>query len=123
MKPNYIGLVGDVGGTNARFALVDGEGAIRNPRTFEAKAYGSLVAVMEEYLNTTAGKRRPPRASTSPRRARARRRWRSSSAFAARLPRQRRCGRGAPGRGCRRCGCMRWRMMTRMMTRRRGAKC
>ncbi|MCR5874211.1 glucokinase [Phenylobacterium sp. J426] len=62
MKPHYTGLVGDVGGTNARFALVDAEGAIRNPRTFEAKAYGSLTEVLDEYLATTAGKRRPPRA-------------------------------------------------------------
>ena len=26
MKPHYTGLVGDVGGTNARFAMLDGEG-------------------------------------------------------------------------------------------------
>ena len=31
MKPHcYSGLVGDVGGTNARFALIDGEGRARN---------------------------------------------------------------------------------------------
>ena len=37
MKPQYEGLVGDVGGTHARFALVDAQGHIRNPRTFAAR--------------------------------------------------------------------------------------
>lgn len=62
MKPQYAGLVGDVGGTHARFALVDAQGHVRNPRTFQAKDYGSLTEVIEEYLETTAGKRRPARA-------------------------------------------------------------
>jgi len=62
MKPQYAGLVGDVGGTHARFALVDTQGHVRNPRTFQAKDYSSLTDVIEEYLETTAGKRRPPRA-------------------------------------------------------------
>ena len=62
MKPQYIGLVGDVGGTNARFALVDASGHIRNPRSFPARDYASLSAVIAEYLETTAGRKRPPRA-------------------------------------------------------------
>ncbi len=62
MKPQYIGLVGDIGGTHARFALVDPTGHVRNPRTFNARDYGSLAEVMEEYLETSAGRRRPPRA-------------------------------------------------------------
>lgn len=62
MKPQYVGLVGDVGGTHARFALVDAEGRIRNARTFQAGQYASLADVMAEYIETTAGKRRPPRA-------------------------------------------------------------
>jgi glucokinase len=62
MKPHYAGLVGDVGGTHARFALVDAQGHVRNPRTFQAKDYASLTDVIEEYLETTAGKRRPARA-------------------------------------------------------------
>ena len=62
MKPQYIGLVGDVGGTNARFALVDATGHVRNPRSFPARDYGSLAAVISEYLETTAGRKRPPRA-------------------------------------------------------------
>ncbi|MET0274972.1 MAG: glucokinase [Phenylobacterium sp.] len=62
MKPQYVGLVGDVGGTNARFALVDAQGHVRNPRIFAAKDYASITDVIAEYLNTTAGKKRPPRA-------------------------------------------------------------
>ena len=38
MKPQYAGLVGDVGGTNARFALVDAQGHVRHPRIFAAGA-------------------------------------------------------------------------------------
>jgi glucokinase len=62
LKPHFEGLVGDVGGTNARFALVDGQGHIRHPRSFPARDYASLADVMAEYLEQTAGKRRPPRA-------------------------------------------------------------
>jgi len=62
VKPQYVGLVGDVGGTNARFALVDAQGHIRHPRSFLARDYGSLAEVMDDYLTTTAGKKRPPRA-------------------------------------------------------------
>jgi glucokinase len=61
-RPVYEGLVGDVGGTNARFALVDPQGHIRNPRIFPCKDFGSLAEVIDEYLKTTAGKLRPPRA-------------------------------------------------------------
>lgn len=62
MKPQYVGLVGDVGGTNARFAVVDAQGHIRNPRTFANKDYASLADIMAEYVSTTVGKKRPPRA-------------------------------------------------------------
>ena len=62
MRSQWAGLVGDVGGTNARFALVDGQGHIRNPRTFACKDYASLADIVAEYLETTAGKKRPPRA-------------------------------------------------------------
>ena len=62
MKPQHVGLVGDVGGTNARFALVDTEGRIRNLHVFEAKAYASLTDVIADYLKRTVGARRPPRA-------------------------------------------------------------
>ncbi|MBI1196860.1 MAG: glucokinase [Phenylobacterium sp.] len=62
MKVQWTGLVGDVGGTNARLALVDEEGRIRNPRSFPCREYASLADILAEYLETTAGKRRPPRA-------------------------------------------------------------
>jgi glucokinase len=62
MKVNWAGLVGDVGGTNARLALVDDEGRIRNPRSFPSREYPSLTDIVAEYLETTAGKRRPARA-------------------------------------------------------------
>ena len=62
MRSQWVGLVGDVGGTNARLALVDGQGHIRNPRTFPCKDYSSLTDIVAEYIETTAGKKRPPRA-------------------------------------------------------------
>ena len=57
-KPVYTGLVGDVGGTNARFALVDEKGHIRNPRSFPARNYATLSDVIAEYLETTCGRKR-----------------------------------------------------------------
>ncbi|HEX7885011.1 MAG TPA: glucokinase [Phenylobacterium sp.] len=62
MKPQSIGLVGDVGGTNARFALVDAQGHIRNPRSFTCRDYPNLDAIVAEYIETTVGRKRPPRA-------------------------------------------------------------
>lgn len=59
MKVQYAGLVGDVGGTNARLALVDAQGRIRNPKTYPAAEYASLTEVMAEYLDSTVGRRRP----------------------------------------------------------------
>ena len=37
MKPVWNGVVGDIGGTHARFALVDPLGHVRHPRSFLAK--------------------------------------------------------------------------------------
>jgi glucokinase len=62
VKPHHVGLVGDVGGTNARFALVDTEGRVRNLHVFEARKYASLTEVIAEYLDRTVGRKRPPRA-------------------------------------------------------------
>jgi glucokinase len=62
MKPHYIGLVGDVGGTNARFALLDGEGRVRNLHIYPAANYASLGDIIADYLERTVGRRRPPRA-------------------------------------------------------------
>lgn len=63
MKGQVRGLVGDVGGTNARFALVDQEGHIRFAKSFACQDYSSLAEIIETYLASTAGKRRPTRAA------------------------------------------------------------
>lgn len=63
MKSHFTGLVGDVGGTNARFALVDDQGHIRHPHTFAAKDFASLSDVIALYLKTTMGGRHPPGAA------------------------------------------------------------
>lgn len=62
MRPAWTGLVGDVGGTNARLAVLDAEGRIRNPRTYACKDYGSLSDIIAEYLERTIGKARPAKA-------------------------------------------------------------
>ena len=62
MRQRWAGLVGDVGGTHARFALVDAQGHVRHPRPFAAQDHPSLMAVMAEYVEDTVGCHRPPRA-------------------------------------------------------------
>jgi len=62
MKPHYIGLVGDVGGTNARFALVDHEGRVRHLHIYPARDFASLSDVIADYLHRTMGRKRPQRA-------------------------------------------------------------
>ena len=62
MKSHYTGLVGDVGGTNVRFALIDGEGRVRNTHVYPAANYGSLGEVIADYLHRTIGHKRVPRA-------------------------------------------------------------
>jgi glucokinase len=62
-KPIYTGLVGDVGGTNARFALVDAEGRVRNLHIYEAPKYASLDVIVSDFLERTLGRgKRLPRA-------------------------------------------------------------
>lgn len=56
-------LVGDVGGTHARFALVEPDGHLRYPKSYACQDYASLGEIIEEYLTTTAGRRRPTRAA------------------------------------------------------------
>src|SRR5579859_444784 len=62
MKPQFSGLVGDVGGTNARFALIDAEGRVRNLQIYPAADYAALGDVIADYLERTVGGRRLPRA-------------------------------------------------------------
>ncbi len=61
-KTYYSGLVGDVGGTNARFALIDAEGRVRHLHVYPAKEYASLNDVIADYLKRTMGYKHPPRA-------------------------------------------------------------
>jgi glucokinase len=63
-KPTYAGVVGDVGGTNARFALVDGDGRVRNLHVYESHRYPALSDVLADFLGRTIGHgKRLPRAA------------------------------------------------------------
>ena len=63
MKPILAGLVGDVGGTNARLALIDSEGRVKGLHVFPAAEYNSLSDVIADYLERTLGRnKRLPRA-------------------------------------------------------------
>ena len=56
------GLVGDIGGTNARFALADAEGprpVIHQPRTYAVRDYPTAELAIEAYLRDTAPGKRP----------------------------------------------------------------
>jgi glucokinase len=62
-KAIYTGLVGDVGGTNARFGLVDAEGRLRNLHIYEAHKYAALEAIVADFIERTLGRgKRVPRA-------------------------------------------------------------
>lgn len=66
MPTNYIdapGLIADIGGTNARFALVDSNGAVRDVRILPCANYPDIVAAVEAYLTQTAPSMRPIRAA------------------------------------------------------------
>jgi glucokinase len=55
-----VGLVGDIGGTHARFALVGaGEAVIREPKIYDNEDFASLEAVIETYLSETGASPRP----------------------------------------------------------------
>lgn len=58
----YAGLVGDVGGTHARFALVDGEGHLRHAKTYACADYGALDEIISAYLSETTARKRPAKA-------------------------------------------------------------
>lgn len=63
MTQVHVGLVGDVGGTNARFALVDQDRRVRYPKTYPAKDFASLDDAVCAYMKDTAGRKRPTRAA------------------------------------------------------------
>lgn len=57
------GLVGDIGGTHARFALATGgQDGVRDPKTYDNKDFSSLEAVIETYLHETQAGKPPPAA-------------------------------------------------------------
>ena len=45
-------LLADIGGTNARFALLEGSGAIRDEQVLAADDYPDIVAAVEDYLKS-----------------------------------------------------------------------
>ena len=50
-------LVGDIGGTNARFALVGGESRLNQPRALPRKDFASVADAIADYLAGTGGER------------------------------------------------------------------
>lgn len=51
MPDRSMGLIADIGGTNARFALCSPEGEIISPLSLECKKYPSLEAAAKAYLS------------------------------------------------------------------------
>jgi len=62
MTDTGIGLVGDIGATNARFALVKADGTITAARVYALSDYASLADAIEAYLTETPPMARPLRA-------------------------------------------------------------
>lgn len=63
--PVAVRLVGDVGGTNARFALVRGDrGALESPLALPTSDYPDLATAVEEYLRRS-GEARPVEAAVA----------------------------------------------------------
>lgn len=54
-------LIADIGGTNARFAIVDQEGAIGAPRTLACADFPGPAAAARAYIEATAAKEPPLR--------------------------------------------------------------
>lgn len=59
MNGPKLGLVGDVGATNARFAFVTPDGSITTPRAYALDDYPSIVDAIETYLMEELPARRP----------------------------------------------------------------
>lgn len=56
-------LLGDIGGTNARFALLDAAGAITQTRVLASEDHASLEAAIAAYFAAQAGRTPPRRAA------------------------------------------------------------
>jgi glucokinase len=63
MSDTEGGLIGDIGATNARFALLGPDGGPRAARVCALTDYGSLHDAMEAYLNESSPGQRPARAA------------------------------------------------------------
>ena len=57
-----LSLIGDIGATNARFALVDANGAISNARLYALNDFPSLADAIDSYLGEQDGPPRPAQA-------------------------------------------------------------
>lgn len=58
MRPQRYSLVADIGGTNARFAIIrDGEGVPLEPRNLICAEYATLVLAIERYLASVSCER------------------------------------------------------------------
>lgn len=45
-----LGLVADLGGTNARFALADGSGALQDVKTYPSRSFAGMAQAVQAYL-------------------------------------------------------------------------
>lgn len=59
---NYFGLIGDIGATNGRFALVAPGGAVSTPRSYVLGDHASFAGMIEAYFADEAPPQRPSRA-------------------------------------------------------------
>lgn len=59
--PGGVTLIADIGGTNARFAMVHGDGAVRDVRVLACDDYADLIGAAEAYLTAAALPDRPRR--------------------------------------------------------------
>jgi glucokinase len=55
MRKGEWGLVADIGATNARFALVDGDGGMHSARAYKIVAHPSLADAIARFLNDEGG--------------------------------------------------------------------
>ena len=62
MRPSEVGLIGDIGATNARFALVHPDGSTSRARTYRTDDYPSLIDAIYAYLAEESSLARPTQA-------------------------------------------------------------
>jgi len=62
MHDSGVGLIGDIGATNARFALVQPGGGTTTARVYALTDYGSLSEAIDAYLTAESPSVRPAQA-------------------------------------------------------------